>query len=70
MRASKKRLASTPRAAHAASSAAVYGYAASGFEGAAPLLGEHTESVLDELGYDAAAITALRHKGAIPDPAV
>jgi crotonobetainyl-CoA:carnitine CoA-transferase CaiB-like acyl-CoA transferase len=31
----------------------------------APLLGEHTGEILGELGYDAAAIAALRDKGAI-----
>jgi crotonobetainyl-CoA:carnitine CoA-transferase CaiB-like acyl-CoA transferase len=30
-----------------------------------PTLGEHTDLVLGELGYDAAAISALRAKGAI-----
>ena len=30
----------------------------------APLLGEHTDAVLRELGYDAAAIVELRAKGA------
>ena len=32
----------------------------------APALGEHTESILREAGYDAAAIKALREAGAIP----
>ncbi len=30
-----------------------------------PLLGEHTEAILGELGYDTAAITALRKQGVI-----
>jgi crotonobetainyl-CoA:carnitine CoA-transferase CaiB-like acyl-CoA transferase len=30
-----------------------------------PTLGEHTELVLGELGYDTAAIAALRENGAI-----
>jgi crotonobetainyl-CoA:carnitine CoA-transferase CaiB-like acyl-CoA transferase len=30
-----------------------------------PTLGEHTELVLGELGYDTAAIAALRESGAI-----
>ena len=30
-----------------------------------PTLGEHTDLVLAELGYDAAAIAALREKGVI-----
>jgi CoA:oxalate CoA-transferase len=33
--------------------------------GAPPRLGEHTESILDELGYDAEGISALRAGGAI-----
>ncbi|HJN91730.1 MAG TPA: CaiB/BaiF CoA-transferase family protein, partial [Dehalococcoidia bacterium] len=33
--------------------------------GAPPVLGEHTEPILSELGYDAAAISALRTSGAI-----
>jgi formyl-CoA transferase len=32
----------------------------------APALGEHTEAVLAELGYDAGAIAALRAEGVIP----
>ena len=32
----------------------------------APFLGEHTEAVLQELGYDAAEIDAFRTKGVIP----
>jgi crotonobetainyl-CoA:carnitine CoA-transferase CaiB-like acyl-CoA transferase len=31
----------------------------------APLLGEHTEAILAEVGYDAQAIAALRDKGVI-----
>src|SRR5690606_3136404 len=31
----------------------------------APRLGEHTDALLREVGYDAAAIAALRSKGAI-----
>ncbi len=31
----------------------------------APLVGEHTDAVLDELGYDAAAIDALRAEGVV-----
>lgn len=34
--------------------------------GVAPELGEHTEQVLDELGFDAAQIDDLRANGAIP----
>jgi crotonobetainyl-CoA:carnitine CoA-transferase CaiB-like acyl-CoA transferase len=30
-----------------------------------PMLGEHTDLVLGELGYDAATIAALRESGAI-----
>ena len=44
-----------------------YDRAAVGFEDAPPLLGEDTEAVLRELGYDDAAIEALRSEGAIPD---
>jgi formyl-CoA transferase len=33
--------------------------------GPAPMLGEHTDEVLRELGYDAAAITALHQKGVV-----
>ena len=31
----------------------------------APTLGEHTDAVLADLGYDSAAIAALREKGVI-----
>jgi crotonobetainyl-CoA:carnitine CoA-transferase CaiB-like acyl-CoA transferase len=31
----------------------------------APLLGQHTDEILGELGYDAAAIASLRQDGAI-----
>jgi crotonobetainyl-CoA:carnitine CoA-transferase CaiB-like acyl-CoA transferase len=31
----------------------------------APLLGEHTDEILAELGYDAPAIAALRERGVI-----
>ena len=34
-----------------------------------PALGAHTESLLQELGYDAAAIEALREKGIVGTPA-
>jgi crotonobetainyl-CoA:carnitine CoA-transferase CaiB-like acyl-CoA transferase len=34
---------------------------------AAPLLGQHTEEILRELGYDTAAVEALRHEGVISD---
>jgi formyl-CoA transferase len=30
-----------------------------------PVLGEHTDEILNSLGYDAAAVSALRHKGVI-----
>jgi crotonobetainyl-CoA:carnitine CoA-transferase CaiB-like acyl-CoA transferase len=36
-----------------------------GFRRPAPLLGEHTDAVLREAGFDAAAITALRREGAV-----
>jgi crotonobetainyl-CoA:carnitine CoA-transferase CaiB-like acyl-CoA transferase len=38
-----------------------------GFDGAPPLLGEDTEAILRELGYDEAAVAALREEGAIPE---
>lgn len=41
--------------------------AASGFDEAPPLLGEDTEAVLQELGYDAGAIDAVREAGGIPN---
>jgi crotonobetainyl-CoA:carnitine CoA-transferase CaiB-like acyl-CoA transferase len=41
----------------------------SGFEDPPPLLGEDTEAVLRELGYDATEVAALREAGAIPDAA-
>jgi crotonobetainyl-CoA:carnitine CoA-transferase CaiB-like acyl-CoA transferase len=41
--------------------------AESGFREAPPLLGEDTEAVLREAGYDEAAIAALKDAGAIPD---
>jgi crotonobetainyl-CoA:carnitine CoA-transferase CaiB-like acyl-CoA transferase len=31
----------------------------------APTLGEHTDAVLTELGYDAASIAGLRRKGVV-----
>jgi crotonobetainyl-CoA:carnitine CoA-transferase CaiB-like acyl-CoA transferase len=36
-----------------------------GFEGGGPALGQHTDEVLRELGYDAASIDGLRARGAI-----
>jgi len=30
-----------------------------------PLLGQHTQAILAELGYDDGAIAALKHEGAI-----
>lgn len=39
----------------------------SGFDGPPPMLGEHTEAVLREVGYDDDAIAALKASGAIPD---
>jgi crotonobetainyl-CoA:carnitine CoA-transferase CaiB-like acyl-CoA transferase len=38
-----------------------------GFEGPPPLLGEDTEAVLSDLGYDADDIAALREAGGIPE---
>jgi crotonobetainyl-CoA:carnitine CoA-transferase CaiB-like acyl-CoA transferase len=35
------------------------------FDGGGPALGEHTDAVLSELGYDAAAIADLRRRGVI-----
>ncbi|MEO5702185.1 MAG: CoA transferase [Casimicrobiaceae bacterium] len=35
------------------------------FASGGPALGEHTDAVLDSLGYDAAAIAVLRHQGVI-----
>jgi crotonobetainyl-CoA:carnitine CoA-transferase CaiB-like acyl-CoA transferase len=39
----------------------------SGFTEAPPLLGEDTEAVLREVGYDDDAIASLKRTGAIPD---
>ncbi|MCJ0762396.1 CaiB/BaiF CoA transferase family protein [Variovorax terrae] len=36
-----------------------------GFHRPAPQLGEHTDEILQELGYDAAAIAALRERGVV-----
>ncbi len=33
----------------------------------APMLGEHAESILKDLGFDAAGLAELRAAGAIPD---
>jgi len=44
-----------------------YENATAGFDGAPPLLGEDTEAILGELGYDDADIERLREEGAIPD---
>ncbi|WP_129115490.1 CaiB/BaiF CoA transferase family protein [Halegenticoccus tardaugens] len=41
--------------------------AANGFEEAPPLLGEDTESILRDVGYDDDDLAALREEGAIPD---
>ena len=35
------------------------------FDGGGPALGEHTDEVLGDLGYDAAAIADLRRRGVI-----
>jgi crotonobetainyl-CoA:carnitine CoA-transferase CaiB-like acyl-CoA transferase len=43
-----------------------YEHAETGFDGAPPLLGEDTEAVLHELGYDDDAVATLREEGAIP----
>ena len=39
----------------------------SGFEHPPPLLGEHTDSILAELGYDDEAIERLKSSGAVPN---
>ena len=44
-----------------------YEHAEAGFEGPPPLLGEDTEAILRELGYDDEALASLRADGAIPD---
>ncbi|WP_338739995.1 CaiB/BaiF CoA-transferase family protein [Haloplanus salilacus] len=44
-----------------------YEHAEAGFDGAPPLLGEDTEAILHELGYDDDDVAALRAEGAIPD---
>ncbi|SEA23757.1 Crotonobetainyl-CoA:carnitine CoA-transferase CaiB [Haloplanus vescus] len=44
-----------------------YENASAGFDGAPPLLGEDTEAILGELGYDEGDIDRLRADGAIPD---
>ncbi len=44
-----------------------YRQGTAGFDDAPPLLGEDTEAVLRELGYDEADIAALREAGAIPE---
>ncbi|WP_135855365.1 CaiB/BaiF CoA transferase family protein [Halorussus salinus] len=44
-----------------------FDHAESGFDAAPPLLGEDTEPILRELGYDDARIESLRESGAIPD---
>ncbi|AZH26959.1 CaiB/BaiF CoA transferase family protein [Haloplanus aerogenes] len=44
-----------------------YENATAGFDGAPPLLGEDTEAILGELGYDEEDIDRLRDDGAIPD---
>jgi len=38
----------------------------SGFDSAPPLLGEDTEAVLRELGYEDGDVEALRDEGGIP----
>ena len=44
-----------------------YEHAEAGFDGAPPLLGEDTEAILRELGYDDEAVASLRAEGAIPE---
>ena len=44
-----------------------YEHAEAGFDGAPPLLGEDTEAILRELGYDDEAVASLRADGAIPE---
>ena len=44
-----------------------YEHAEAGFEGPPPLLGEDTEAILRELGYDDEALASLRADGAIPE---
>ncbi len=44
-----------------------FGRAESGFDKAPPMLGEDTEAVLRELGYDEERIAAVREAGGIPD---
>jgi succinyl-CoA---D-citramalate CoA-transferase len=36
-----------------------------GFDGGGPALGEHTQNVLRELGYDDAQIASLRERGIV-----
>ena len=44
-----------------------YEHAEAGFDGPPPLLGEDTEAILRELGYDDGALASLRADGAIPE---
>lgn len=44
-----------------------YEHSEAGFEDAPPLLGEDTETVLRDLGYDAERIATLRERGVIPE---
>jgi crotonobetainyl-CoA:carnitine CoA-transferase CaiB-like acyl-CoA transferase len=44
-----------------------YEHADAGFDGAPPLLGEDTEAILRELGYDEDELVRLRTEGAIPN---